>query len=194
MCHGPQPHHHLHLQFFQVGMLFKFLINGETLHLTGFCLLWFKVTIFSFGPILPWSITSGSLTSRQLPLIIQLFRRRWMSCLLREWLNHLADGAGFYSSMFVVPKHTGGLWPIPNLKHFNCYMHVPSFMMPTIRHVWQLIQCGDYAFSIDLQDAYLHIAIVKHHHHSLQFVWHNVPYQWKVLPFGLATALGFSLP
>ena len=27
-----------------------------------------------------------------------------------------------------------------------------------------------------------------HHHHFLGFVWHNVPYQWKVLPFGLATA------
>ena len=60
--------------------------------------------------------------------------------------------------------------------------------MPTIRYVWQLIQHGDYAFSIDLQDAYLHIPIVKHHYHFLQFVWHNVPYQWKVLPFGLATA------
>ena len=28
----------------------------------------------------------------------------------------------------------------------------------------------------------------------LQFVWHNAPYQWKVLPFGLATALRFSQP
>ena len=28
-------------------------------------------------------------------------------------------GAGFYSSMFVVPKHIGGLWPILILKHFN---------------------------------------------------------------------------
>ena len=59
--------------------------------------------------------------------------------------------------------------------------------MPTLRHVWQLIQHGDYAFSIDLQDAYLHIPVVKHHHHFLHFVWHNVPYQWKVLPFGLVT-------
>ena len=66
-------------------------------------------------------------------------------------------------------------------------MHVPSFKMPTIRHIQQPIQCGDYAFSIDLQNAYLHIPIVKHHHHFLQFVWHNVPYQWKALPFGLAT-------
>ena len=60
--------------------------------------------------------------------------------------------------------------------------------MPTIRHFWKLIQHSDYAFSIDLQDAYLHIPIVKHHCHFLQFVWHNVPYQWKALPFGLATA------
>ena len=75
-----------------------------------------------------------------------------------------SGGAGFYSSMFVVPKHTGGLWPILNLKHLNHYMHVPSFKIPTIRHIWQLIQCGDYAFSIDLLDAYLHIPIVKHHH------------------------------
>ena len=30
--------------------------------------------------------------------------------------------------------------------------------------------------------------IVKHHGHFLCFVWHNVPYQWKVLPFGFATA------
>ena len=73
-------------------------------------------------------------------------------------------GAGFYSSIFVVPKHTGGLWPIFNLEHFNHYMHVPSFKMPTIRHVWQLIQHDDYTYSIDLQDAYLHIPIVKHHH------------------------------
>ena len=67
-------------------------------------------------------------------------------------------------------------------------MHIPSFKMPTLKHVQQLIQHGDYVFSIDLQDAYLHIPIVKHHCHFLHFVWHNVPYQWKVLPFGLATA------
>ena len=38
-----------------------------------------------------------------------------------------SSGAGFKSSMFVVPKHTGGLHPILNLKHFNHYMHIPSF-------------------------------------------------------------------
>ena len=72
--------------------------------------------------------------------------------------------AGFYSSMFVVLRHSGGLWAIPNLKQFNHYLHIPSFMMSTIQHVQQLIQHSDYAFSIDLWDAYLYIPIVKHHH------------------------------
>ena len=99
-----------------------------------------------------------------------------------------SGGAGFYSSVFVVPKHTGGLQPILNLKRFNCYMHIPSFKMPTLKTVWQLIQQGDYAFSIDLQDAYLHVPILKHHCQFLCFFWYNVPYQWRVLPFGLATA------
>ena len=99
-----------------------------------------------------------------------------------------SGGAGFYSSMFVVPKCTGGLHPILNLKYFNCFLHIPSFKMPALKNVWQLIQQSDFAFSVDLEDAYLHVPIVKHHHHFLCFVWHNVPYQWKVLPFGLATA------
>ena len=60
--------------------------------------------------------------------------------------------------------------------------------MPTIRHVWQLIQHCNYVLSIDLQDAYLHIPIVKHHNHFLQVVWCNMPCQWDVLPFGLAIA------
>ena len=103
-------------------------------------------------------------------------------------LEPSSGGAGFYSSMFVVPMCTGGLHPILNLKHFNHFMHIPSFKMPTLKNVCQLIQQGDFAFSTDLQDAYLHVPIVKHHHCFLHFVWYNVPYQWKVLPFGLATA------
>ena len=47
---------------FQVGMLFKFLINGEVLHPTGLCLIWLWVTIFSLGPVLSCSMTSGNLS------------------------------------------------------------------------------------------------------------------------------------
>ena len=43
-------------------------------------------------------------------------------------------------------------------------------------------------FSIDLKEVYLHIPIVKHHYHVLQFVWPHKPYEWKVLPFWLVMA------
>ena len=92
------------LQFFRLVCSSKFLINGEAFHLRGLCLIWFGVTIFSLGPILP-SVTSDSSMSRQVWLIIPLFRRRWMSCLLREQLNHLL-------MVLVVSKDTSGLWPI----------------------------------------------------------------------------------
>ena len=98
-----------------------------------------------------------------------------------------SGGAGFYSNVFVFPRHTGGFWPILTLKQFNHYMHIPTFKVPTIRHVQQLIQHGDHAFSIDFKDAYFHISIVKYHHHFLWFVWQNNPCQWKVLPFWLVT-------
>ena len=41
-------------------------------------------------------------------------------------------------------------------------MHFPPFRLPVIRQVWNFIQQGNYAFSIDLKDANLQIPIFKH--------------------------------
>ena len=89
MCSGPQPPHLLPEQLFTLEFFSNFLINGESLHGTGLCLIWFGVTIFSFSLLLPCPVTSVSLISWWLPFIIPLFRRGWMSDLLREHLNHL---------------------------------------------------------------------------------------------------------
>ena len=124
ICHSP---HHLHLQFFRLVCFSNILISGEALHLTDLCLIWFRVTIFSLGPILPCSVTSNSSVSRQLQLIIPIIQKEVDQLLAKGAVEPSSGGAGFYSSMFVVHKHTGGLWPILNLKHFNCYMHIPSF-------------------------------------------------------------------
>ena len=191
MCHSPpplHPPHHVHLKHFRLVCFSNFLINGEALHPTGLCLIWFGATIFSLDPILPlfhdfWHFNVKAAAAHH-PVI----QKEVNELLAKGAIEPFSGGAGFYSSMFVVPKHTGGLCPILNLKHFNHFMHFPSFKMPTLKNVWQLIQHDDFAFSIDLQDSYLHVSIVKHHCHFLHFVWCNVPYQWKVLPFGLATA------
>ena len=44
----------------QAGMLSLFWINGEALLLTGLCIIWFRVTIFSLGHALSFSVTSES--------------------------------------------------------------------------------------------------------------------------------------
>ena len=84
-------------------------------------------------------------------------------------------------------KHLLQVLPPAHTKPLSGLIVFCIYLLFKISHVLQLIQHGG-SFSIDLQDAYLHIPIVKHHHPFLQFVWSNMPYQWKVLPFVLATA------
>ena len=112
------------------------------------------VTIFNLDVTFCYSVISNSLTLRLLQLIIPLSRAKGT-------IEPLTGGAGFYSSVFVVPKHTGNLWPILNTKWFSHYMYIHTFKMPSTRQVQQHIQQGDYAFSINLKDTYLHILLLS---------------------------------
>ena len=172
---------------FQVSMLFKFFDQWRSITSNRFVLnmVWgHHLQLRSHPPLFhDFQHFNVKETEAHHPVI----QKEVDELLAKGAIELSSGGAGFYSSVFVVPKHTGGLCPILNLKYFNHFMHIPSFKMPTLKNVWQLIQQGDFAFSIDLEDAYLHIPIIKHHY-FLHFVWCNVPYQWKVLPFGLATA------
>ena len=103
-------------------------------------------------------------------------------------------GAGFHCNVLAVPKCTEDLWPILNFKQFNQYMHIPILRMPIIRHVWQIIQHGDYAFSIDLKDAYLLISIVKCHCHFYDLFGKICHINGKYYPLGWPQPLGLSLP
>ena len=51
-----------------------------------------------------------------------------------------SGGASVYSNIFVVPKCMGGICPIFNLKHFNQYLHMPTFKKPTFMQIWLLIE------------------------------------------------------
>ena len=50
------------------------------------------------------------------------------------------------------------------------------------------IQLNDWAFSLDLTDAYLHIPIHHRSHKYLRFTLRGRVYQFKALPFGLSTS------
>ena len=191
MCHSPpplHPPHHLHLQHFRLVCFFKFFDQWRSITSNRFVLNMVQghhLQLRSHPPLFcdfwPFNVKAAAADH---PVI----QKEVDELLAKGAVEPSSGGAGFYSSMFVVPKHTAGLCPILNLKCFNHFMHIPSFKMPSLKNIWQLIQQGDFTFFIDLQDAYLHVPIVKHHHCFLCFVWHNVPYQWKVLSFGLATA------
>ena len=151
-------------EVFQVGMLFRFFAQWRSITSNRFVLnmvlddhlkLQFHPPLFH-----NFQQFNVKVATTHHPII----QKEVDELLAKGVIEPSSGGAGFYSSVLVVCKHTGGLQPILTLKHFNYYMHVPSFKMPAIRHVQQLIQHDDYAFSIDLQDAYLHIPIVKHHH------------------------------
>ena len=60
--------------------------------------------------------------------------------------------------------------------------------MFTTSSVLSSVEKGDYAFKIDLQDAYFHVPIHPSSRKYLRFAFENRVYQFRVLPFGLNTA------
>ena len=60
--------------------------------------------------------------------------------------------------------------------------------METANKVRQAIQPNDWAISLDLTDAYLHVPIHRQSRKYLRFCLKGQTYQFKALPFGLATS------
>ena len=60
--------------------------------------------------------------------------------------------------------------------------------MDTISSVPSTVRKGDYAFKIDLQDAYFHVPIHPDSRKYLRFAFQRKVYQFRELPFGLNTA------
>ena len=98
------------------------------------------------------------------------------------------DSPGFYSNVFLVQKASGGWRPVIDLKNLNSHIHAPHFRMFTTNSVLSSVRKGDYAFKIDLQDAYFHVPIHPSSKKYLRFAFENKVYQFRVLPFGLNTA------
>lgn len=102
--------------------------------------------------------------------------------------SHL-EQAGYYCTFFVVPKKTGeDLRPILNLRPLNAHIRKQHFRMENLRTIKKAIQPGDWLVSIDLKDAYMHIPVHPAHRKYLRFNIAGQSYQFRVLPFGLASA------
>ena len=109
--------------------------------------------------------------------------------LLRNTISEISpDTPGFYSNTFMVRKAAGGWRPVIDLKQLNHHIDAPHFHMHTISSVLSAVKKGDYAFKIDLQDAYFHALIHPHSRKYLRFAFENKVYQFRVLHFSLNTA------
>ena len=95
---------------------------------------------------------------------------------------------GFYSTFFLVPKKNGEMRPVINLKPLNRYMVKQHFKMDTLSKVLNLVKKGQFSFTLDLKDAYMHIPIHKNYKKYLRFCINNQCYQFTALCFGPSQA------
>ena len=108
--------------------------------------------------------------------------------LLKRAIEQAPQSPGFYSRLFVVQKDSGAWRPIIDLSTLNTYIVSQHFHMETPQSVLRSIRQGDWMISLDLQDAYLQVPIHPESRRYLRFTMGGVPYQFRVLCFGLTTA------
>lgn len=94
----------------------------------------------------------------------------------------------FISNISLVPKKTGDLRPVINLKPLNEFVSKIDFKMENISLIKDLVGPGDFLASFDLKDAYFSISIFKPHRKYLRFFWSGELFQFTCLPFGYSLA------
>ena len=94
----------------------------------------------------------------------------------------------FVSNLFLVPKKDNSLRPVINLRQLNEFIEYRHFKQENLSYALDLIQKNDYCCSIDMKDAYFSISIHPDFQKYLCFYWKDNSYNFKVLPFGIASA------
>lgn len=93
---------------------------------------------------------------------------------------------GFHSTLFTIPKKTGGDRPVLNLKPLNKFIPRKPFKMETMKTICQLLKKGYYMTSVDLTDAFLHVLLHQASKKYLRFCWDHKVYQFRTIAFGMS--------
>ena len=83
------------------------------------------------------------------------------------------------------PIFCGDLRVILNLKAFDMFIPPQHFRLETLVSILPTISPRDWAVSLDLKDAYLHVPIHPDSRRLLGFQYQDRTFQFQVLPFGL---------
>ena len=114
-------------------------------------------------------------------------RAEVQALLLKRAVEEVTDPAspGFYSHLFVVPK-PGGRWrPVIDLSALNRLIAAPAFRMETPRALRASVHPAEFAVSLDLTDAYLHVPMHRSTRRYLRFAIDGKVFAFRALPFGL---------
>ncbi len=79
--------------------------------------------------------------------------------------------SGFYSPYFIVPKKSGRLRPILDLRVLNRRLHKLPFKMLTQKLIFECIRPRDWFAVINLKDEYVHVSIFPRHRMFLHFAF-----------------------
>ena len=91
----------------------------------------------------------------------------------------------FYSRLSLVPKENGKLHPVIDLI-LNQYIRKQPFKLEAVKSVRQLILANNWAVSIDLRDAYLHVLIHLQSRKYFRFMFRHQVFPFTVLPFRMS--------
>lgn len=145
--------------------------------------LQFAVKPPRFGGVLA-SVASGDSANVLKEEIFSLLHKKAIRAVPSEEAQQ-----GFYSRYFLIPKKDGtSLRPILDLRVLNKHLRKYTFRMLTHKTLCRSIHTGDWFVTIDLSDAYFHIAIYPPHRKYLRFAYQRVAYEFQTIPFGLSLA------
>ena len=141
--------------------------------------------IISTSPDFPGVLRLKTVTPRNL-LAQAKIEEEIVSLLQESAIVKVDDRPHFsLSPIFVIPKKSGGLRVILNLKRINVFIPPQHFRMESLAAVLPHLHKDDWAVMLDLQDAYLHVPIYPSSRHLLCFTYKDQVYQYQVLPFSL---------
>ena len=116
--------------------------------------------------------------------VVALWQKRAIE---RVPVNEL-DKPAVYSRLIVVPKAGGKLRPCLNLRRLNQFVPNETFKMEGMNTVQQLIRPNCWMASLDIRDAYLHVAIHRNSVDLLRFVCDGQHWRCRAMIFGASVA------
>lgn len=138
------------------------------------------------------ALPGGALRCRQSPMAapaLQHAATETKSLLEKGAIERVEDHSRLcLSPIFVIPKRSGKLRMILNMKRINLFIPLVHFRMETLALILPLVRVKDYAVSLDLKDAYLHVPIHPRSRDLLGFSFQGRTYRFRSLPFGLRPA------